>query len=100
MNIGVKPTFGSTLTKTIEVHLLDFYDDIYGDLIECKILFKVREECRFSSIEFLKKQIKEDIHYSNQKFKTHELFVKIPKNHPQKSPLTSNPLYYSRRPDV
>src|SRR5438105_3207312 len=37
MNIGVKPTFGSTLTKTIEVHLLDFYDEIYGDIIECKI---------------------------------------------------------------
>jgi riboflavin kinase len=69
MNIGVKPTFGSSLTKTIEVHLLDFYDEIYDEKIECHILFKVRDERRFSSIEGLKQQIKEDIHFANQKFK-------------------------------
>jgi riboflavin kinase/FMN adenylyltransferase len=68
MNIGVKPTFGSSLAKSIEVHLFDFDDDIYGEKIECLILFKVRDERRFSSIEGLKQQIKEDIRFANQKF--------------------------------
>jgi riboflavin kinase/FMN adenylyltransferase len=68
MNIGVKPTFGSTLKKTIEVHLLDFSGDIYGEFIECQLLFKVREEMKFSAIEFLIQQIKEDIHHANEKF--------------------------------
>ncbi|MED1471795.1 riboflavin kinase [Bacillus salipaludis] len=72
MNIGVKPTFGSTLTKTIEVHLLDFSDEIYGDIIECQILFKIREEQRFSSIDYLKQQIKKDIQYAHEKFKFYE----------------------------
>ncbi|MDQ0884744.1 riboflavin kinase [Peribacillus sp. V2I11] len=69
MNIGLKPTFESNLEKTIEVHLLDFQNDIYGEEIECQLLFKVREERKFPSIEFLKHQIKEDIHYANQQFK-------------------------------
>ncbi|MDQ0246691.1 riboflavin kinase/FMN adenylyltransferase [Bacillus fengqiuensis] len=68
MNIGVKPTFESNLEKTIEVHLLDFHGDVYGEEIKCQLLFKVRDEQKFPSIEFLKHQIKEDIHYANQKF--------------------------------
>ncbi|WP_274854203.1 riboflavin kinase [Bacillus methanolicus] len=70
MNIGVKPTFESNLEKTIEVHLLDFQNDIYGELMECQLLFKVRDERKFPSIEFLKNQIKEDIRYAKQKFKS------------------------------
>ncbi|HWO98489.1 MAG TPA: riboflavin kinase [Bacillus sp. (in: firmicutes)] len=68
MNIGVKPTFESNLEKTIEVHLLDFHGDVYGEEIKCQLLFKVRDERKFPSIEFLKHQIKEDIHHANQQF--------------------------------
>ena len=76
MNIGVKPTYGSTLKKTIEVHILDFYGDIYGESVECQLLFKIREEQKFSSIERLKQQIIEDIQYVHQKFKHSEDFIK------------------------
>jgi riboflavin kinase len=69
MNVGVKPTFESNLEKTIEVHLLEFQSDIYGELIECQLLFKVRDEREFPAIEFLKHQIKEDIRYAKQTFK-------------------------------
>jgi riboflavin kinase len=68
MNVGVKPTFGSSLAKSVEVHLFDFDDEIYGEKIECLILFKVRDERKFSSIEGLKQQITEDIRFANQKF--------------------------------
>lgn len=69
MNVGVKPTYGSDLKKTIEVHLLDFYSEIYGELMRCRLLFKIREERKFPSIEFLKQQILEDINYANKEFK-------------------------------
>lgn len=72
MNVGVKPTFGSTLKKTFEVHLLDFSDDLYGEFIECQLLFKVREEQKFASIDLLKKQITEDIYRAIEKFKQFE----------------------------
>ncbi|WP_248893825.1 riboflavin kinase [Bacillus methanolicus] len=76
MNIGVKPTFESNLEKTIEVHLLDFQNDIYGELIECQLLFKVRDERKFPSIDFLINQIKEDIRYARQKFNSMGAFYK------------------------
>ena len=68
MNIGVKPTFESTVRKTIVVHLFDFYKEIYGESIECQILFKVREEQKFPSSECLKQQIHKDIQYAIQRF--------------------------------
>lgn len=68
MNSGLKPTYGSDLTKTVEVHLLDFNGDIYGEYMECQPLFRVREERKFPSLEFLIQQIKEDIYYANEKF--------------------------------
>ena len=61
MNIGVKPTFESTLRKTVVVHLFDFYKEVYGESIDCQILFKVREEQKFPSPECLKQQIHADM---------------------------------------
>lgn len=69
MNVGVKPTFESNLSKTIEVHLLDFVDDIYGESLECHVLFKVRNEQKFPSIVHLKQQIMNDILHAKQTFK-------------------------------
>ncbi|WP_245644893.1 riboflavin kinase [Peribacillus loiseleuriae] len=76
MNVGVKPTFGSTLKKSFEVHLIDFADDLYGEFIECQLLFKIREEQRFASIDLLKKQITEDIYRAIGKFKQFENLFK------------------------
>ncbi|MDR4435007.1 riboflavin kinase [Bacillus tequilensis] len=68
MNIGVKPTVGSHLKKTLEIFLFDFHRDIYGEKIECSILFKMREERRFDSLESLKKQITKDISCAAKRF--------------------------------
>lgn len=40
MNVGVKPTFDSNTSKTFEVHLLDFADNIYGDFLKCHVFLK------------------------------------------------------------
>jgi riboflavin kinase/FMN adenylyltransferase len=61
MNIGIKPTFTSgTVEETLEVHLFDFHDDIYGQLASVEFISYLRPEQRFSSVDQLIDQIKRD----------------------------------------
>lgn len=69
MNIGVKPTVDANLQKTFELFLLNFHQDIYGEKLGCNILFKIRDEKKFDSLELLTKQIKEDISYATKRFR-------------------------------
>lgn len=60
MNWGVKPTFNSK-KELIEIHIPNFDENLYGKVLEIKVLNKIRDEKKFDSIEDLIKQIKEDI---------------------------------------
>ena len=62
MNIGHRPTIG-TKNKSIEVHLFNFNEDIYGKVISIKMISKIRDEKKFSSIEALKEQLVKDENY-------------------------------------
>ena len=59
-NIGKHPTFGGEALK-IEVHLLDFESDLYGQRIEFQLLFHVRPERKFASVQELQAQVRKDI---------------------------------------
>lgn len=59
-NIGYAPTFDDHLF-TVEVHLFDFKDDIYGETIKVNFIQRIRDEKRFSGIEELSAQISRDI---------------------------------------
>lgn len=59
-NIGVKPTFQGQI-RNIEVHLLDFYQDLYGKNIRVKFTRRLRGERRFNTTSDLVKQIEQDI---------------------------------------
>ncbi len=60
MNIGVNPTFaGGKLS--IEVHILDFNQNIYGKNLDVMLIERLRDEVRFDSPEQLIAQIKMDI---------------------------------------
>lgn len=59
-NIGYSPTFDDHLF-TIEVHILDFDDDIYNKDIRVNLIVKLRNEVKFSGIDELAKQIEKDI---------------------------------------
>jgi len=49
-------------TKPIlEIYILDFYKDIYGETVEFKIGQYIREVKKFESLESLKRQIKKDV---------------------------------------
>jgi len=60
-NVGLRPTVNSQKNNTlIEVHILDFKDDIYGEKIEIQFVERIRDERKFPNQEALKKQIDTD----------------------------------------
>lgn len=59
-NIGYSPTFDDRIF-TVEVHILDFNDDIYGQKIRVNFIKRLRDEKKFLNISELSKQIKKDI---------------------------------------
>ena len=60
INIGVCPTFGGK-EKRVEVYILDFQKDIYGEILEVFLLKKIRNETHFHSEKELKERIKKDV---------------------------------------
>lgn len=60
MNIGTKPTVKSDSRESIEVHIIDFEQNIYGKTISVEVLDKLRDEQKFSSLKALKEQLDND----------------------------------------
>jgi riboflavin kinase / FMN adenylyltransferase len=60
-NKGKRPTLGNShITESIEVHILDFDKNIYGEKIKVKFVKKIRDELKFENIDLLKEQIIKD----------------------------------------
>ena len=59
-NIGYSPTFDDHIF-TVEVHILDFHEDLYGQKIKVNFLKRIRDEIKFNGIEALSNQIRNDI---------------------------------------
>jgi len=62
MNIGNRPTVNGT-NQTIEVHFLNFNEDLYGQEITIEFLEFIRDEQKFDSLDALKNQIQKDKEY-------------------------------------
>lgn len=60
MNIGVNPTVSDNPIPTIEVNLLDFSGDLYGQELQVKVLSRLRDEVKFDNLEELKNQLSKD----------------------------------------
>ena len=60
MNIGVRPTLTSGMQETIEVHVFDFSQDIYGKRVTVSFLRKLRDEQKFASLQDLINQLGND----------------------------------------
>ena len=56
MNIGQKPTVYDK-GKSLEVHIFDFSNDIYGKAIKVKVIKRIRDEKKFKDLQGLKKQL-------------------------------------------
>lgn len=59
MNIGNRPTVNGT-SQTIEVHFLDFEQDLYNQTISVSLLKRLRSEQKFPSLDALKAQLLQD----------------------------------------
>lgn len=59
MNIGNRPTVDGN-HQTIEVHFFDFEQDLYGKTLTIELLYFLRDEQKFESIEALILQLNED----------------------------------------
>jgi riboflavin kinase/FMN adenylyltransferase len=59
-NIGTSPTFGGN-KRLVEVYLLDYRGDLYGQELTVEIIERLRDEKKFDTPEELKKQIAEDV---------------------------------------
>lgn len=55
VNIGDRPTLGAGFA--VEVHLFDFQEDLYGQLLRVHLIERLREERRFADLTALKQQI-------------------------------------------
>ena len=58
-DIGTRPTVGGTF-PTIETHILDFDEDIYGLPLTITFVHRLRDEIHFPSLEALKAQLELD----------------------------------------
>ena len=63
MNIGVKPTFhdNEDQAPSLEVHLLDCSDDLYGEILQVELISFLRPEMKFASVDLLVQQIQKDV---------------------------------------
>ena len=59
MNIGSRPTVNGK-HQTIEVHFFDFEGDLYGENLKIELIYFLRDEHKFDSLDSLILQLKED----------------------------------------
>jgi len=59
-SIGTRPTVEG-VEKLLEVYILDFNKQIYGQNVEVFFYQKIRNEVKFNSLIELKRHIKEDV---------------------------------------
>jgi riboflavin kinase/FMN adenylyltransferase len=60
-NLGVRPTIAGIPKLSLEVHILDFNEDLYGRHVHVEFLHKIRDEMKFSGLDALKSQITHDV---------------------------------------
>ena len=71
-NIGTNPTFsptreGKAPSLSLEVYILNFDREIYGDEIQVHFKQRIRDEIQFESTSQLIDQIKKDVHWAKEK---------------------------------
>ncbi len=59
-NIGRRPTFDGG-ERTVEVYVLDYHGELYGQELRIDIIERLRSEKKFDTADELKKQVAEDV---------------------------------------
>ena len=66
-NIGLRPTVDGKV-RTIETHILDFDEDIYGLPLRIRFVRRIRDEHKFPSLEALREQLIQDAQMTRNSF--------------------------------
>ena len=64
-NVGIRPSVVST-GRWLETHIFDFHGDLYGKVLTVRLVEKIREERKFSSIVELRAQLEHDMEYCRE----------------------------------
>ena len=71
-NLGTRPAVTGISKLLLEVHVLDFSKNLYGQHVHITFLKKIRDEVKFESLEALKIQIKKDIENAKNFLKNYD----------------------------
>ena len=63
IHIGPNPTFKEFRAK-VEVHIVDFDESIYGQILEVDFVDRIRDVCQFDSTDELVAQLNRDVEYT------------------------------------
>lgn len=66
-NIGYNPTVNGK-TLSIETNIIDFDEEIYGEIIKVEFLDRIRDEKKFNSLDELKSQLRKDVNFVYKKY--------------------------------
>ncbi len=61
VNIGSRPTVSDKGERLIEVHIVGFDGNLYGEKLNFELIEKIRDICKFESVDVLKNQLEKDI---------------------------------------
>lgn len=60
LNIGTRPTLHNGRQRSIEVHIFDFNGDLYGQKLTVELLYHLRKEQEFDTLDALQRQLLSD----------------------------------------
>lgn len=66
LSIGTRPTVTNSNEKRVEVYILDFDRNIYGETILVELIHKIREDHKFDSLKELVNQMNSDKKFAEQ----------------------------------
>ncbi|MGL5650276.1 MAG: bifunctional riboflavin kinase/FAD synthetase [Paraclostridium sp.] len=66
-NIGYNPTVNGK-ALSIETNIIDFDEEIYGEIIRVEFLYRIRDEKKFNSLDELKSQLRKDVNFVYKKY--------------------------------
>jgi riboflavin kinase/FMN adenylyltransferase len=75
-NIGFNPTFGRA-QLSLEIHLFNFSEHLYGETVEVFFLKKIRDEQAFPSVASLIEQIHRDVETAHRLLAAHRLQITV-----------------------
>jgi riboflavin kinase/FMN adenylyltransferase len=67
-NIGVKPTVSDENSVSVETYLFDYDESVYGCHINVELIYFIRPEMKFDSVEALAKQMESDAKFARSMF--------------------------------